>query len=115
MKAKMVFDSPSRYAGAINKKMDGSNIKVYVFSEDSHAKQIISPVIVPYMVTHCTEGTPVCKLLSITQTATIASCFPIAPGRRACPAHSIMNHILFSLIKVSKYIQLKTTGKGTLC
>lgn len=44
--------------------------------------------------------------------------FTIARGKRACIVHSIINHILYSVIKVSKYIQLKTTerlGKGILC
>ncbi len=79
-----------------------------LFSEDSHAKQIISPVIVPYMVAYRTEGTPVCLLLSITQTATMPSCSLLLLGEEHA-LHSIINHVFYSVIKVSKYIQLKTT------
>lgn len=108
MKAKMVFDSPSRCAAEINKSGGAGILKcMCFFSEDSHAKQIISPAIVPYTVTYSTEGTLECLLLSVTQTATMASCSPLLWGKEHAP-YSVINHIfLYSLIKVSEYIQLK--------
>lgn len=44
--------------------------------------------------------------------------FTIALGKGARIVRSVINHIFSSVIKVSKYIQLKTTerlGKGILC
>lgn len=46
-----------------------------------------------------------------------AKLFTIALGGKSM-LHSIINHIFYSVIKVAKYIYLKTTeclGKGILC
>lgn len=90
---------------------------LFFFSEDSHTKQITSPVIVPYMVTYGTEGDPSVLATRLHTHCNNAKLFAIAPGEKRTP-HCIINHIYSSVIKVSEYIRLKTTeclGKGILC
>lgn len=86
MKAKMVFDSLRAAPPKQTIGRESRDVKARVpffFSEDSHTKQITSPVIVPYMVTYGTEGDPSVLATQHHTHCNNAKLFAIAPGEKS--------------------------------